>query len=223
MFIIVAMYDEVKYYLENNNFELIQNEPFKIFKHKNNFVAISGIGLVNATIATTLICENYLNDDQILINIGLAGSIEDNFDILDLVLIENSTFSFANATGFGYEKGQIPKEEKFFANFNNEFVKQKMNKIKFGNLASSDIFISDYNSAKENFLGFPIKIDLLDMEANAIAFTCYKFKKKLISLKIVSDILKVKIDNESQFKNILELGSKKIEMVLTDFENILNY
>ncbi len=207
--IIFAMKEEAQSLLNDCEAKQISSWPFKVFQKDNILIAISGIGLVNASSCLTFLETNY--KINFYINCGLVGSVNDEYKSLECLVIKKTYFSTANATGFGYNYGQIPQMPKFFSsdlNLIDQFLKTNKD-IKICNIASSDIFINSLEK-KESFI-VPIKdqIDVVDMEYAALCQAAYLFKKPIFSFKIVSDKFTNKT-NEQQFKEILDIASQEI-------------
>lgn len=74
----------------------------------------SGIGKVNAGICAQILADVFSVDA--IINTGIAGSLNKNINIGDIVLSTDVVQHDMDATGFGYRKGQIPQMPVFFFN-----------------------------------------------------------------------------------------------------------
>ena len=71
----------------------------------------SGIGKVNAGICTQILADLFQVD--VVINTGIAGSLNNDINIGDIVLSTDVLHHDMDATGFGYPKGQIPQMKEF--------------------------------------------------------------------------------------------------------------
>ncbi|NPA55011.1 MAG: hypothetical protein GXO40_01435 [Epsilonproteobacteria bacterium] len=69
--IIAAFYKEVSFLISHYNLKK-QNTPFEIFANEQLAVVISGMGKINAAMATTYACAIF--DVEFIINFGIAGS-----------------------------------------------------------------------------------------------------------------------------------------------------
>ena len=67
----------------------------------------SGIGKVNAAMATTLLIERH--QPTYLINTGIAGGVGEEVAITDIVVATELRYFDVDAKTFGYEVGQIPQ------------------------------------------------------------------------------------------------------------------
>ncbi|AHI53056.1 5'-methylthioadenosine/S-adenosylhomocysteine nucleosidase [Spiroplasma culicicola] len=219
--LLFAMEDEASVLIESINAKKICEKPFKIYQTDNVLIAISGIGLVNASVCLTYMNFNY--DINSYINAGLVGCISEKYQSLDVLLINKAYYSCANATGFGYEYGQIPKMPLFFetnSTLKEEIISPINNlDINNANIASSDIFINSFVKKEELIDNINDQIDVVDMECAAFFHSAYLLNKPIAALKIVSDTLS-RPSNEFQFKNILMNASQKLAQILIKYLSI---
>lgn len=151
----------------------------------------SGIGKVNAAISTTLLCNHY--PISCIINIGTAGGLTQDAEVLDLVISTEVVYYDVDATGFNYHYGQVPQmppsyysDEKLIAK-----LKPVLTALDFsyheGLIVSGDSFI-DREDQRSFIVGhFPEAI-AVDMESTAIAQVAFVFNKPFIILRALSDI-----------------------------------
>ena len=84
----------------------------KVFwKEKRVVVVRSGIGKVNAAVCTQILVDEF--GVEVVINTGIAGSLNKDINIGDIVVSTDLVHHDMNAAGFGYPKGQIPQMEEF--------------------------------------------------------------------------------------------------------------
>lgn len=151
----------------------------------------SGIGKVNVTISTTLLIEQFKPD--LIINTGSAGALDKALNVGDVVVSDRVMYHDADARAFGYELGQIPQMPASFDSDSNllqkatEAIKEQQLTAKIGLIVSGDSFIGTFEqraTIKENFK------DALaaEMEATAIAQTCYQFNLPFIITRAISDL-----------------------------------
>ena len=110
--IIGAMEEEVAQLKENMQVEKIVNRASMEFYQgtlngKEAVVVRSGIGKVNAGICTQILADVFQVDA--LINTGIAGSLQAEINIGDLVISSDALQHDMDAREFGYERGQIPR------------------------------------------------------------------------------------------------------------------
>lgn len=74
---------------------------------KDTVVVRSGIGKVNAAMCAQLLADRYA--PSCIINTGIAGSLDAEINIGDIVLSTDALQHDMDAGAFGYEAGQIPR------------------------------------------------------------------------------------------------------------------
>ncbi|PNZ71191.1 5'-methylthioadenosine/adenosylhomocysteine nucleosidase [Staphylococcus croceilyticus] len=151
----------------------------------------SGIGKVNAAISTTLLIEKF--NPRIIINTGSAGALDESLAVGDILISNEVIYHDADATAFGYEYGQIPQMP---AKFNADSKLLKLTEqivinqdltAKVGPIVSGDSFIGSAEQRLTIKRQFPTAM-AVEMEATAIAQTCYQFKVPFIVTRAVSDL-----------------------------------
>lgn len=217
--VIAAMNDELQAFFESNksSIEQIEEKPFQIFKFKNHLIALSGIGLVNAGSCLSYVASKY--QPKSFLNFGLAGATE-NVDakILDPVIVEKVYHGGVDATVFGYDFGQTPKEEPFFQSDEALILDIKaIIPAKLVNLASTDSFINSKTMFDELIAPLKSDISIMDMEAFGYFQIAAKFDTPIVAIKIISDILNKKDDNNLQFLEILAQGSQMIAELMVKY------
>ncbi|MBS9777151.1 MAG: 5'-methylthioadenosine/adenosylhomocysteine nucleosidase [Gammaproteobacteria bacterium] len=152
----------------------------------------SGIGKVNATIATTIMIEKY--KPSIIINTGSAGGLGNSLRVGDIVIGENVTHHDVDVTAFGYTPGQMAgMPEHYPCDSHLATVAQKCTNvfkdahIHHGQIVSGDQFIADNSRFSEITTKFPQAL-AVEMEAAAIAQTCYRFNVPFIVIRAISDL-----------------------------------
>ncbi|MBO5413136.1 MAG: 5'-methylthioadenosine/adenosylhomocysteine nucleosidase [Clostridia bacterium] len=210
--IIVAEVEEmeaVKEIMENVN--SIDIYDLKIYTGKINnkdFLLVrSGVGKVNAARVAQIITDNF--DLSYVINVGSAGSLNEDLKIGDIVLGETLVQHDFDVTAFGRDKGFIPETGKFFESDKNLLEKCKNiqidnQKIFVGTIASGDTFLTD-TTLKEKIKN-DFNADCVEMEGAAIAQVCTLNKVPFIVIRSISDIPNGK--NEIDFNEYLKLASK---------------
>ena len=110
--IIGAMDEEVEQIVAAMEVEREETKAQMTFKAgklngKDVVVVRSGIGKVNAAVCTQILVDDFGVDA--VINTGIAGSLKNEIDITDVVISDDVLHHDMDATGFGYELGQIPR------------------------------------------------------------------------------------------------------------------
>ncbi|QVK19386.1 5'-methylthioadenosine/S-adenosylhomocysteine nucleosidase [Mycoplasmatota bacterium] len=151
----------------------------------------SGIGKVNAAMSTTILFEQYEID--FVINIGTAGGVKENCNVLDIVISDKVCYHDVDVTAFKYEYGQVPKcplyfesDEKLIKLSEKILTEEKMSYHK-GLIVSGDSFVHEKTQIEKVKNHFS-NVIALEMEAAAIAQVCYLYQKQFIVLRSLSDI-----------------------------------
>ncbi|GEK91544.1 5'-methylthioadenosine/adenosylhomocysteine nucleosidase [Alkalibacterium kapii] len=176
----------------------------------------SGIGKVNAAIATTLLIESY--KVEAVINTGSAGGIGVDLSVEDLVISNELSYNDADARAFGYVYGQIPQmpvtylsDPGLVEKFKQAAVKKSWT-IKEGLIVTGDSFISDAGKVREIRKNFENAL-VTEMEGAAVAQTCYQFDTPFVVIRAVSDVSDA--EASYSFDEFIErVGKKSAETVL---------
>lgn len=177
--------------LQERKDQTLHNFTFHEGKIGNHDVVVllSGIGKVSAAVATALMIREFNPD--FIINTGTAGGLKDS-KIFDIILATEVRHHDADVTAFGYEIGQMAKmPPAFFADEKllqkaEEHCQKYTSQLKKGLVVSGDSFISDENRRKWIEEKFPTAL-AVEMEASAIAQTCYIMGVPFLMLRAISD------------------------------------
>lgn len=194
--IIGAMDEEIALLLENmtNKHEsTIANTLFvqgKLFD-KDVVLLKSGIGKVNAAMATTIMHECF--SPSSVINTGSAGGFSDSLEVGDIVISSQVVHHDVDVTSFDYEYGQVPGMPPMFL-ADQELVEKASTALKelsipsaTGIIATGDSFMADLERVRFVKKKFPT-ILAAEMEAAAVAQVCYQYDKPFVVIRALSDI-----------------------------------
>ncbi|MCI8327668.1 MAG: 5'-methylthioadenosine/adenosylhomocysteine nucleosidase [Lachnospiraceae bacterium] len=195
--IIGAMDEEVakiKEHMTNVSVETIASMDFYqgLLNGKKSVAVRSGIGKVNAAICTQILADIF--HVNTVINTGIAGSLNKDIDIGDIVLSTDTLEHDMDAVAFGYPLGQIPRMDtlSFLADERLRKValtacKKVLPSIKTfqGRIVSGDQFIS--NKAKKDWLIETFHGFCTEMEGAAIAHTAYLNHIPFLIIRAISD------------------------------------
>ncbi|MFT6916151.1 MAG: adenosylhomocysteine nucleosidase [Motiliproteus sp.] len=152
----------------------------------------SGIGKVNAAIGTSILLERYSPD--CIINTGSAGGFGADLEIGDVVISSEVRQHDFDLTVFGYEHGQVPQMPPAFEpdplllTIAQSSIKAVDGvKTVLGLIATGDAFMADPAKVAEARAKFPQML-AVEMEAGAIAQTCFRFRVPFIIFRALSDI-----------------------------------
>ena len=147
---------------------------------KKVVVVRSGIGKVNAGMCTQILADVF--GVEAVINTGIAGSLNNDVNIGDIVLSTDVLHHDMDAIGFGYKKGQIPQMDEFSFPADEQLPEISVFE---GRICSGDQFISD-KSVKDaiisEFGGFAV-----EMEGAAIGQAAYLNHIPFLVVRAISD------------------------------------
>lgn len=151
----------------------------------------SGIGKVNAAMATTIMHERFKPTH--VINTGSAGGFAKELNIGDLVISDEVVHHDVDVTAFNYEYGQVPQMPTRFKADEHLVMLTKEASIGIniraveGLIATGDSFMADPDRVQFVREKFPSMI-AAEMEAAAIAQVCYQYKTPFVVIRALSDI-----------------------------------
>lgn len=217
--IIGAMNEEIEEIKkEMGNIEEIKMNRYIFYKglFNNKYVILvkSGIGMVNASIITTILINKF-NVDKIYFS-GVAGSVNEKITILDVVISDSlQEYLFDVTSGGSYDKGIIAgmKDESIFKpKLLLEDAKNKLKdeKIYYGKIVSGDKFVSEKKEKIE--IGKEFDALAVDMESASVAHTCYLLDVDFLIIRTISD--SVTDDSTMEFEEFLIKASKKSKEIL---------
>ena len=163
-----------------------------ILAGKKVVVVRSGIGKVNAGICAQILADVFSVDA--IINTGIAGSLNKNINIGDIVLSTDVVQHDMDATGFGYRKGQIPQMPVFFFNADDNLrrlaaeVCKEVNpdiQVFEGRIASGDQFVCDQDVKIRIVSEFSAYAT--EMEGAAIGQAAYLNEIPFLVVRAISD------------------------------------
>jgi len=218
--IIGAMDEEISVILsEMNNISEYNINNIKFYKGKiydKDLVLVkSGIGMVNASIITTLLIKEF-DVNKILFS-GVAGSLNKNINVGDIVIADSLVEYMFDATEFGYEIGQIPRMENSVFKSENLLNKirdiLKNDSIFYGKILSGDKFVS--NLEEKEKIGKKFDALAVDMESAAVAHCAYILGVEFAIIRSISDSLNSdSVMEYAEFVNVAAMNSKEILLKL---------
>ena len=177
---------------------MVESEKITIFNldfykgkiNRKEYVLVKcGVGKVNAARTTQILIDNF--NIESIINVGVAGGLNNNINIGDIIIGENLVQHDFDITAFGYEKGYISETGRFFES-DKELI-EKCKKVKIdnvqimlGTIASGDIFCTDIKMKEE--IRTKLNSDCVEMEGAAIAQVSYLCNVPFVVIRAISDI-----------------------------------
>ena len=165
---------------------------------KQVVVVRSGIGKVNAGICAQILADKFNVD--ILINTGIAGSLDAAIDIGDMVVSTDLVEHDMDATIFGDPLGQVPRMDTFAFPADKELVEKAVEANReanpdiqtfTGRIVSGDQFVSSSEVKEKLVKNFGAKCT--EMEGAAIAHAAYLNHISCVIIRAISD----KADNSA--------------------------
>ncbi|UJF24016.1 5'-methylthioadenosine/adenosylhomocysteine nucleosidase [Suttonella sp. R2A3] len=149
-----------------------------------------GIGKVNAAIGTTILIERY--QPKAIINTGSAGGIQPQLQVGDVVVAKQTLHHDVDVQAFGYAPGQMAQMPETYTS--DASLNQKASIaagvfssiVHQGTIASGDQFIHGGEALARIKETFP-DVLAIDMEAAAIAQTCYRYDVPFSVIRAISD------------------------------------
>lgn len=213
----------------DNLIEDLKEKEVATFAGRNYFSGIinnisvviveSGIGMVNAAIATQIMIDKFAPD--YIINTGIAGSLDTNVHIKDVVVATDAVQHLFDVSKYGYPLGQIPNKN-VFSFESDKYLLEIISglsleniSIHHGRIVSGDKFISD--DIHKTFLKNTFNALCAEMEGASIAHVCFDNNIPFIIIRSISDNAD---DNASisydEFEKIAADTSKTLTLKLID-------
>ena len=195
--IIGAMHDEVELLQEEMQAEEIVEKAGMLFHKgvlcgKEVVVVQSGIGKVNAALCAQILVDVFEVDT--LINTGIAGSLDAQIDIGDMVISTDAVQHDVDTTVFGDPYGQIPNMDTFSFPADEKLVKlaKQVNEEAnpdiqtfTGRIVSGDQFIA--SNEKIKWLRDTFNAYCTEMEGASVAHVCYTLNVPFVIIRAISD------------------------------------
>lgn len=200
--------------------ETIYNLVFTLgnIENKECVLVECGVGKVNAARTTQILIDKYSVD--YLINVGSAGGVNKELNILDIVIGDKLVQYDFDISGAGnYEKGEICGIGKFFESDGRlvELSKQIIENMEgrdfnivVGAIGSADLFCTDQNLGAKTREEFGV--ECVEMEGAAIAQVCMLDSIPFLVIRGVSD--SPNGNNDIDFHTYLGIVSNRVATIL---------
>lgn len=170
----------------------LEGKPFRVFRKGNYFLIVSGIGKVNAALATGYLAQKY--GVRIFLNAGAAGALNDECALGEVYHIREAVEPDAFTV--------ITKKMRSIA-------PEVLEDFPTALLATQDVPVVDEKKRKE----LSHYADLADMEGSAVIQAARKFGARCYIFKIVSDTSEHS-DDRTIVENIRALGNNFSEYII---------
>jgi len=189
---------------------------------KDVVIVRSGIGKVNAAACTQILADKFEVD--MLINTGVAGSLDATIDIGDMVISTDLVEHDMDTTVFGDPLGQVPRMDTLSFPADKELVQKAVTtneevnpdiKTFTGRIVSGDQFVSSPKVKDKLVKHFGAKCT--EMEGAAIAHVAYLNQVSCVIIRAISD----KADNSASMdyptfeKKAIEHSVRLVRNLLT--------
>ena len=191
--LIIATLEEIQAFHNKykNSFTEIETKPFTIYHsildNLELYILNSGVGTIKASIATTILINNYHCD--LILNYGVVGSLTNNLNVSDIVFVDKIVhYDFDTSSVDHVKKGQYEEYDSPLIEVNQKYLnilKNLFPKINVVSLASGDKFLSD-NQIKQS-LYHEFNTSICDMESAGIILTSNIFNVPSLFIKSISD------------------------------------
>ena len=209
-----AMQEEISpllsYFKDYKTIEFAKNKYYLTqYKGLELIIAYSKIGKVNASLTATTLIEKF--GAQKLLFSGVAGAINPNLKIGDLVIATKLAQHDLDITAFGHPHGFVPEgavyvqTDETLTDVAKSVAKAHNKAILEGIIATGDQFICD--EAKKTWIGQTFNADALEMEGASVAVVCDALNIPFCILRAISDA--ADMDAGFSFDTFLESAAKE--------------
>lgn len=176
--------------------ETIEKASLKFYvgklEEKEIVLVKCGIGKVNAALCAQILISEF--DVDAVVNTGVAGALNDELDVYDIVVSTDAIQHDFDTTVFGDKKGIIPRMENSIFKADERLIEAaiksakeevKNHKVLTGRVVTGDIFISSKELKDELVKEFDAYCG--EMEGAAIAHVCELNKVPFVIIRAMSD------------------------------------
>jgi adenosylhomocysteine/aminodeoxyfutalosine nucleosidase len=208
-----AMQEEItpllEYFTNINIVEYANNKYYEAkFGDLDVVVAYSKIGKVFSTLTATTLIEHF-GCDTLLFS-GVAGGINPQLKIGDLIVANKLSQHDLDITAFGHPFGYVPEGSVYvptderLKNIALEVANDNGIKIIEGIIATGDQFVAD--ETRKEFISSTFNADALEMEGASVAVVCDALNVPYLILRAISDT--ADMDAGFNFDEFLETSAK---------------
>lgn len=154
-------------------------------------IVMCGVGKVHAAMCTQVLCSNF--GVTHIVNTGVAGSLDAELDICDVLVSTDAVQHDMDVTHLGYDVGRVPglnvtafpADEMLRTLAFEESERLRPGHTKMGRVATGDQFVNS-RALKEKIIG-TTAAKCTEMEGGAIAQTAYVNGVPFVILRAISD------------------------------------
>ena len=189
-----AMEEEIEpllaYFNEVKITEYADNKYYEVnYKGLDIVIAYSKIGKVFASLTATTMIEKF-GCDTLLFS-GVAGAINPDLKIGDLIIADKLCQHDLDITAFGHPHGYVPggnvfvETSKELRDVATQVANENDLKVIVGTIATGDQFV--HSTERKNFIESTFKADALEMEGASVAVVCDALDIPFFVLRAISD------------------------------------
>ncbi len=189
-----AMEEEIepllKYFDKVNVVEYANNKYYEVnYKGLDIVIAYSKIGKVFASLTASTLLEKFSCDT--LLFSGVAGAINPDLKIGDLIIADKLCQHDLDITAFGHPHGYVPEGSVFIETSSKlrtiakEVAKNNDIKVIEGTIATGDQFV--HSSERKDTIKDIFNADALEMEGASVAVVCDALNVPFFILRAISD------------------------------------
>ncbi len=147
-----------------------------------------GVGKVFAALTTQKLIELYAPES--LIFTGVAGALNPDYEIGDIIIAKDCIQHDLDATGIGIPRGTVPYTQYRFFNCDSTLIMKAsqaptQHTIHTGRVLTGDQFLTD--SSALDYLTSELEGDAVEMEGAAVGFVCTLNKTPFLIIRTISD------------------------------------
>ncbi len=171
-------------------------------------IAYSKIGKVFASLTAATMIEKF-GATKLLFS-GVAGAIDENLKIGDLIVATKLCQHDLDITAFGHPYGYVPegsvyiRADEELINIAKDAASKKNILLKEGIIATGDQFVAD--EERKRFIAKTFKADAIEMEGASVAVVCDSLDIPFFILRSISD--SADMDAGFNFEEFLESSAK---------------
>ena len=189
-----AMEEEIEplleYFEDVKVTEFAKNKYYEVnYNGLDIVIAYSKIGKVFASLTASTLIEKF-GCDTLLFS-GVAGGINPELQIGDLIIANKLCQHDLDITAFGHPHGYVPggniyvETSKELNDVAKAVAKEKNLKVIEGTIATGDQFV--HSQERKNFIESTFKADALEMEGASVAVVCDALNVPFFILRAISD------------------------------------
>jgi adenosylhomocysteine/aminodeoxyfutalosine nucleosidase len=178
------------------------------YRDKEVVIAYSKIGKVFASLTATILIEKF-GCNKLLFS-GVAGAINPDLKIGDLIIADALCQHDLDITAFGHPHGFVPEGEvciatdKSLRDIAKDVATKNGLKLKEGIIATGDQFVA--STDRKDFISTTFQADALEMEGASVAVVCDALDIPFFVLRAISD--SANDDAGIDFDTFLESSAK---------------